>query len=73
MSNIYFKVTIEKSEKMTFSKLELSKFKKLVSMSVLEKFPLTQILLNFKTSCCNLKSDPHLPKKIVLFASLKTL
>ena len=63
MSNIYFKVTIEKREKMTFSKLGLSKFKKFVSMSVFGEFQRTQMLLNFKTSCSNLKSDPHLPKK----------
>ena len=73
MSNIYFKVTIEKREKMTFPKLGLSKFKKFVSMSFYGEFQLTQMLLNFKTSCCNLKSDPHLPKKNVLFASLKVL
>ena len=50
MSDIYLKVTVE-----TFSKLQFFGFKKIchqVSFGVLQ---LTQILLNFKTSCCNLK------------------
>ena len=51
MSNIYLKVTTE-----TFSKLWFSGFKKFATMSVLGGLQLTQILLNFKTSCCNLKS-----------------
>ena len=37
------------------SKLRFSKFKKFVSKSVLGKLQFTQISLNFKTSCCNLK------------------
>ena len=49
MSNKYLKVTIE-----TFSKLRFSKSKKFVSRSVFGEFQLTQIL-NFKTSCYNLK------------------
>ena len=50
MSNIYLKVAIE-----TFSKLRFSGFKKFVTGSVFWRFQLTQVLLNFKTSCCNLK------------------
>ena len=50
MSNIYLKVTIE-----TFSKLRFSGFKKFVTRSVFGELQLTQISLNFKTSCCNLK------------------
>ena len=50
MSNIYLKVTIE-----TFSKLRFSGFKKFVTRSVFEELQLTQISLNFKTFCCNLK------------------
>ena len=50
MSNIYLKVTIE-----TFSKLLFSGFKKFVTRSVFGELQLTQISLDFKTSCCNLK------------------
>ena len=50
MSNIYLKVTIE-----TFSKLRLLKVKKIVGRSVFRELQLTQISLNFKTSCCNIK------------------
>ena len=50
MSNIYLKVTTE-----TFSKLQISGFKKFVARSVFGELQLTQISLNFKTSCCNLK------------------
>ena len=51
MSNIYLKVTIE-----TFSKLQFSRFKKLtVTRSDFGELQLTQIPLNFKTSCCNFK------------------
>ena len=50
MSNSYLKVTVE-----TFSKLQLSGLKKFVSRSVFGELKLTQISLNFKTSCCNLK------------------
>ena len=42
-------------EKLTFSKLWFSKFKKFVATSVFGELQLTQMLLNFKTSCCNLK------------------
>ena len=45
MSNIYLKVTID-----TFPKLQFSGFKKFV----IGELQLTQISLNFKTSCCNL-------------------
>ena len=50
MSNIHLKVNIE-----TFSKLRFSGFKKFVTRSVFGELRLTQISLNFKTSCCNLK------------------
>ena len=50
ISNIYLKVTIE-----TFLKLRFSGFKKFVTSSVFAELQLTQISLNFKTSCCNLK------------------
>ena len=38
-----------------FSKLRFSGFKKFVTRSVFEELQLTQISLNFQTSCCNLK------------------
>ena len=44
-SNIYLKITIKKKN---------LKFKKLVSRSAFGELQLTQISLNFKTSCCNL-------------------
>ena len=50
MSNIYIKVTIE-----TFSKLPLSGFKKFVTRLVFGELQPTQVSLNFKSSCCNLK------------------
>ena len=50
MSSIYLKVTIA-----TFSKLRFSGFKKFVARSIFGELQLTQISLNFKTSCCNLK------------------
>ena len=49
MSNIY------SCEKVTYSKLWFSKFKKLVFRSVLGELQLRKISLNYKTSCCNLK------------------
>ena len=52
MSNIYLKVTIE-----IFSNLRLSGFKKFFNKSIFEELQLTQISVNFKPSCCNLKSD----------------
>ena len=51
MSDIYLKDNIEKS----FPKLRFSKFKKFVSRSVFGELQLTQISLNYKTPCCNLK------------------
>ena len=48
MSNTYLKISAE-----TFSKLQFSGFKKLVTRSVFGKLQLTQISLNFKTSCSN--------------------
>ena len=50
MSNIFLKITIE-----TFSKLRFSGFKKFVTRPVFGELQLTQISLNFKTSCCNFK------------------
>ena len=40
---------------LTFSKFQFSKFKKFVSRSVFGELQVTQISLNFKTSCYNLK------------------
>ena len=50
MSNIYLKVTTA-----TFSKLRFSGFKNFFTPSVFGELQLTQMSLNFKTSCCNLK------------------
>ena len=50
MWNIYLKVTIER-----FSKLPFFRFKTFVTRSVFGELQLTQITLNFKTSCSNLK------------------
>ena len=52
VSNVYLKVTIEK---VTYSKLRFSKFKKFFSGSIFEGFQLTQVSLSFRTSCCSLK------------------
>ena len=60
MSNIYLKVTIK-----TFSKLRFSEFEQFVTGSVFEELQLTQISLNFKTSCCNLKSRGLARSRIV--------
>ena len=54
MSNIYFSSSYW--EKLTFSKLQFSKFKKFVTRSVFDELQIMQISLNFKTSCCK-KSD----------------
>ena len=50
MSNIYLKV-----EKRKFSKLRFSKFTKFIFRPVFGELQLTQIYLNFKSYCCNLK------------------
>ena len=50
---------------MTFSKLRFSEFKKFVSRSVFDKPQLKQILLDFKTSCCNLKIREVREQKLV--------
>ena len=50
MSNIYLKV-----KKVKVSKLQLSKFKKFVPRWDFGDLQLTQMSLNFKTSCCDLK------------------
>ena len=62
MSNIYLKVIIE-----TFSKLLGSRFKKFVTWSVFGELQLTQISLNFKTSCFNLKISGMGAKLCVAF------
>ena len=68
MSNIYLKVTIEKNiEKLTFSKLQFSWFKKLCHQVSFGELQLTKISLNFKTSCCNLKMKDLGAKLCVTF------
>ena len=62
MSNIYSKVIIE-----TFSKLQFSGFKNFVIGSVFGELQLTQMSLNFKTSCCNLKITSLRTKLYVAF------
>ena len=49
------KFTSKYWEKVKYSKPQLSKFKKFVSRSVFGELQLTQISLNFQTSCYNLK------------------
>ena len=51
MSNIYSKVTVEKN----WHSQNIS-FKKFVSRSIFGGLQLIKISLNFKTSCCNVKS-----------------
>ena len=54
MSNVYLKVTIERnwrSQNFDF----IYNFNKFIMRSVFEEFQLTQISLNFESSCCNLK------------------
>ena len=62
MSNIYLKATIE-----TFSKLRFSGFKNFFPRSVFGELQLTQISLNFKNSCCNLKMRGLRAKQSVAF------
>ena len=50
MSNIYLKINIK-----TFSKLWFSGSKKFITRSIFGELQLTQMSLNFITSCCNLK------------------
>ena len=52
-------------EKLTFSKLWFSKFKKFASRAVFEELQFTRIPLNFKTSCCNLKMGGLAAKKSI--------
>ena len=68
MSNIYLKVTTE-----TFSKLRFSGFKNFFTWSVFGKFQLTQISLNFKSSCCNLKIRGLEAKLLVAFSIIVIL
>ena len=55
MSNIYY-LLINYYWKKACSKLRFPKFKKFISWSVFRELQLTQISLNFKTSCWNLKN-----------------
>ena len=52
MSNIYIKVTTEKSDVL---KTSIFNFKKFVCRSAFEELQLTQISLTFETSGCKLK------------------
>ena len=54
-------------EKLTFSKFRFSKFKKFVFRPVFEELQLTQISLNFKTSCYNLKIRGLVAKLLWIF------
>ena len=58
------------SEKVTYSKFRYSKFKQFVSWSVFEELQLTQISLNFQTSCWNLKINGLGAKLCVTFLLL---
>ena len=53
VSNIYLKVTAEKNRRS--QNFDFPKFKKYVTKSVFREFQLTQISLNIKTSCSNVK------------------
>ena len=67
MPNIYLKVTIE-----TLSKLRFSGLKRSVTRSVFGELQLTQISLNFKTSCCSLEVR-HLGAKLCGFSIILLL
>ena len=54
-SNVKYLLKSYCSEKLTFSKLPFSDFKKFVTRSVFGALQLRQMSLNFKTSYCNLK------------------
>ena len=54
MSNIYLEVTIEKNRR--FQNFHFLSLKKFVTRSVFGELQLTQLSLNLKTSCCNLKT-----------------
>ena len=62
MPNIYLEATIEKLSKLWFSGI-----KKFVTRSVFEDIQLTQISLNFKISCCNLRITARERKKNAIF------
>ena len=53
MSNIFLKVTAEKKRRS--QNFDFLRLKKIVSRPVFVEFQLTQISLNFQTSCYNLK------------------
>ena len=61
MSNIYLKVTMGGSQNFDFLGL------KNLSPICFGQLQLTQILLNFKTSCCNLKMKRLRAKQSVAF------
>ena len=67
MSNIYLKVNVQKKLQL---KTRFSKFKKFVSTSAFGEPQLTQISLNFQTSCCNLKIGGLGAKLRVTFLSI---
>ena len=60
--NIYLNVTIE-----TFSKLRFSGFSKICHQVSFVELQLTQISLNFETSCCNVKARRLRGKLCVAF------
>ena len=56
LKNVFYQIDkINSLEKLTFSKLWFFKFEKFDPRSVFGELQLTQISLNFQTSCCNLK------------------
>ena len=65
MSNIHLKVTIGKN--CCFSNFRFFIFKNFVSRAVFGGLQLTQILWNFKTSCCDLKTKVLEAKVCVVF------
>ena len=66
MSNMNLKTTIEKNRQ----KLRFSKFEKFVTRSDFGELQFTQMSLNFKTSCCNLKIRGLAAKPCVAFLLL---
>ena len=65
MANIFLKVTTEK--KRHSQNFDFLRLKKIVSRPVFVEFQLTQISLNFQTSCCNLKIRDLRAKLCVAF------
>ena len=71
MSNIYLKVTIEKNYR--FQNFDFVDSKKLITMPVFGELQLTQISLNIKTSCCNLKNQRSESKTMCGFSIILIL